>query len=187
MNRTLDHNHYDSHTELLYRILDGSVLRTTAVLTMLLNEAKALLAERGRVWPARLNELMSKLDCSGTDNDMSVDSAISEYRYDLEILYGLLWLGPDQRDDPSIRLDSLNLKDSEKEIILAIGDQSLIGKSIAVVIDRPHDSSEVRGTLSVLKNTRKILDNQRRGYFLRDEYRWLLAALREEQSVPRKS
>jgi hypothetical protein len=184
MNRTQDHNPLNPLAELLYRILEGSVFRTSAALSMLLIKAKILFEEHNCPWPERLNELMSELDRHGID-DGSIRRPLSDYRFDLEELYGLLWLGLDQGSDPSTRLNTLNLKDAEKEIILVIGDQSLIGKQIAQKIDRPIDSSEVRGSLSVLTNTRRILDNQRRGYFVRDEYCWLLTALRDEEEDAR--
>ena len=184
MNRTQDHNQLNPLAELLYRILDGSVFRTTAALSMLLIKAKALFHEQDCTWPPRLDELISALDCHGA-KEAPIECALSDYRFDLEELFGLLWLGLDRGANPSVRLDSLNLKDAEKEIILAIGDQSLTGKQIAFKIDRDPNSSEVRGTLSVLRNTRGILENRRRGYFVRDEYRWLLPALKDEaEGVP---
>lgn len=86
-------------------------------------------------------------------------------------------------DNRSRSLNALKLKDIEKEILLAIGDQTLTCKEIASKSGKFSDNGHLRGALSHLKKKRGILDSPGRGYFIRDEYHWVLTALSASADV----
>lgn len=175
MKRTQDYYPLNPLAELLYRILDGSVLRTTAALPGLLLESKILFEEHGFPWPERLDELHKSLRDNKRDAQLS-DAVLPEYRFDLEELYGLLLVGsaPDVIDTG--RLEQLKLSTNEKAILCAIGNGKLTGKQISKKIDKYTDNGGLRTTLSHLVK-RGVLGNRSPGYFVQDQFKGLIAVM----------
>lgn len=162
--------------ELLLLFLDGSKLKTTAILPDLLDEAKILFEEYGCHWSERLIELRALLN--NRDIALSTrDEIVTEYRFELEELYGQFIVGLDPGACETGGFEDLKLNGREKAILCAVGEGKLTSKQISAKLGKFPDNGTFRGTLSQLVK-RGILDNCRPGYIVQDQFMGLIKQLR---------